>query len=129
MTASFYSGSRFSIEKTSGSGTTIFLDFSQFSKPIFGRLAFLSQMPVAIEIRSGSADFLNTFFIKISIVFSRKGLRTTIFVERKSAESLEDHPGRKGTALKENPGPQPLPGKTRDFYDAHQFERGNTTFP
>ena len=34
-----------------------------------------------------------------------------IFVQRKSAAPLEDHPRQKGTAHKENPGPPPLPGK------------------
>ena len=34
-----------------------------------------------------------------------------------------------GLQHQENPGPMPLPGKTRDVYDAHPFLNEKKTFP
>ena len=95
------------IEKTSGSGTTSFIEYLHCSKSIFGRLAFLRQMPVAIEIRSGKAIFLSTVFVNVSAIFSRKGVRTSYFVQRKSADPLQDHPRQEGSRTKRTLGHSP----------------------
>ena len=92
-------------------GPLFFIEYLHCSKSIFGRFAFLSQTLVAIEIRSGKAIFLSTVFVNFSAFSSRKGVRTSYFVQRKSAESLQDHPRQEGNRTKREPWATALTGK------------------
>ena len=91
------------------SGTTNFLDYLHFWRPLFGHFCTFWNLAARKRFRSWISFFVGTDLCYLRFIFSRKNMLS--FVERKSAESLEDHPRQKGTAHKENPGPAPLPGK------------------
>ena len=88
----FYSASRSRIKKTSGPGTTIFEAFLLIWRSIFGHLCIFSNFGPSKRFRSWKAIFLSIDFGYLRLIFSRKDVLSMVFVERKSAESLEDHP-------------------------------------
>ena len=92
FTANFYSGGRSRIEKTSGPGTTIFEAFLLFWRSIFGHLCIFWHFNYSKRFRSWRAISLSIDFGYLRFIFSRKDVLSMVFVERKSADPLEDHP-------------------------------------
>ena len=113
FTANFYSGGRCSIEKTSGSGTTSFLDYLQFWRTIFEHFCIFWNFAPAKRFRSWKAIFWRTDFCYLRLIFSRKDSLSMVFVQRKSAASREDHPRWEGNRTQREPWAQALTGKNK----------------
>ena len=111
FTASFCSGGRSWIEKTIGSGTTIFLDYLHFWKAIFGHFYIFWNSPVSKRFSSWRATFLSTIFFNLSRHFLEKRYPKHGFCAAKIRRVSRRPPPVGREPDKENPGPQPLPGK------------------
>ena len=92
-------------------GPLFFSMFFYFSKPIVDRFAFLSQTTCSIEIQSWKAIFLALFLLIVNFFSSGKACVPLFLSSGNPPSPCKTTLGRKGTAHKENPGPQPLPGK------------------
>ena len=88
FTANFYSGGRSWIEKTSGSGTTSFLDYLHFWRSIFGHFFIFWNLMSSKRFRSWKAFFLSTDFSYLRLVFSRKDI-LSILVKHKLCYLLQ----------------------------------------